>query len=248
MQNINNQILTNHSELCKQQSKKAYYYNSKQRLLDSLGKLPDIELKEIASGIELLHKRDQLTLIGISEAVFRSKKTTFSQNYVFAITGICQSSLSKSLNRMTRESNNLFAGNRKLSSHAKVLTIRHNGFKVLERETYKTNKITQNMSSYIFTKEFIENLPYLAKLSPVCGKIFAAFRKAALITHLKRGVLNNLGTKQFYSFKRFSVAALCWANDRLKEKLVKHIRIIDKERFLWSVCYRYDREYRMLRE
>lgn len=251
---------TNHSSF-KQKENKAYKSKIKRRLLDPPGKWPDAKINLVADILESLPKRDQGVLVGILKAIFRTKKTQFSLNYLSKVTDICPTSISRSLTRMAERANELVGYTKKeycshkslhseknLNPNAIVLKIQRNGFSVVERATYKTNIIFEKSHSFGFGKGFVENLPFLAKKSSVCAGIFACFRRCALITHSKRNVLKSLGIKQFESFKRFSCAALHWAGERLKERLSRHARIRDRERFLWSVCYRYDIEYNMLRE
>jgi hypothetical protein len=234
---------------------------NKVRLLDPLSNLVDSVYKACAFSLDNIHCRDKIVLLGVYTLMFRLKNKTFSQSLISAETGLCQSSISKSLDRLIVGDNDLFGysnnsncsnrkilNRRKINKNAKVLVIQHNGYSVREKDSYNKNDIKENMLSYIPNEDFVNILPYLARYSVFCAKLFAIFRKNGLVTKFKRSVLKSLNIRQVQSFSRFSVAAINWAKDRYHERLRKHIKINDKERFLWSVCSRYDKEYNMLRE
>ena len=246
--------LTNRIELSQAKSKINLYASIKTRpikyrLLDPEGKLPDAVLKKIASMVESMHYNDQLVLIAIFKALFWTKKSRLSQGLIAFHSGLSRFSVNRSIKRIMRLFPELFSYTTD-KNKGSILILRKNGFDVEESpdKNYKNNKIRENTLSYIPADGFVENLPYLAKLSPICGRIFGFYRESPLITHSKRNLLRLLGTEQVENFKRFSMAALYWARDRLMEMFSKGIRIRDKEGFLWSVCYRYDTEYGMLRE
>lgn len=225
------------SNISQIKSKKPFKNHDK-RLLDPIGKLSDKKLQRISSVLNNLTP----TLKDIVIAAFKLSmvygKVILSQELIAKESGHGRETVNRAFKNLVRDYSDCFG-----NSDALILYIKDNGFKVAQGIDYESNDIKKNMLSYISTNGFVENLPYLARLSPVCSEIFIYFKKYILRTHLKSSVLRNLGIKQMDKFSHFSVGALEWALNKIKRMISKHIKIKNLEGFVWSTATRYHQQF-----